>query len=102
MANRENLSVFELNGNIRFKQTPRLYESSPREILELGLSCRSTKQITLMAGFNVTPDLKIGYAYDQSLFSGYYKNGTHEIVLEYRIYNDAASTSECKYNGWYR
>lgn len=101
VVNRENMSVFELNGDIRFKESNRQY-SDPQESYELGLTLRSTKQITLLLGINITPNLKVGYAYDQSLFTGYYQNSTHEITLEYRIPNDAAETYQCKYNGWYR
>jgi type IX secretion system PorP/SprF family membrane protein len=102
VVNRENLTVVELNGDIRFKEKASTYSSDPQELFDVGLTLRSTKQITLLLGINVTPNLRVGYAYDQNLFSGYYKNGTHEIMLEYRIPNSAAETYQCKYNGWYR
>lgn len=101
VVNRENLTVFELNGLLRFKQNGNSY-SLTRETFDLGLTLRSTKQITLLAGINITPNLKLGYAYDQTLFSGYAQNGTHELMLEYRIPNNAAETPSCKYSGWYR
>jgi type IX secretion system PorP/SprF family membrane protein len=101
VANRENLTVMELNGNLRFKQANRQYAEA-QETYELGLTLRSTKQITLLLGMNITPNLKLGYAYDQNLFSGFYQNSTHELMLEWRIPNAAAEAPVCKYSGWYR
>ncbi len=31
------------------------------------------------------PNLRIGYAFDQSFLTGYNQNSTHEIMLENRI-----------------
>ncbi|MBN1417096.1 MAG: hypothetical protein JW973_18515 [Bacteroidales bacterium] len=31
-------------------------------------------------------------AYDQSFISGYYRHGTHEIMIEYRMFSRLAST----------
>ncbi len=51
---------------------------------ELGVSYRYTDAFIALAGFNVTPNLKIGYSYDFSVseLSGY-NNGSHEVVLLY-------------------
>jgi type IX secretion system PorP/SprF family membrane protein len=89
--NRYNLTYMEGNIFVRLKHPTGLMKG-PREIFSAGLTYRTTKQITALLGILITPDLRLGYAYDQSLFSGYKRNGTHEIMLEYRIYNKAAST----------
>ncbi len=57
----------------------------PQEFLDFGVTYRSSRQLALLCGIMITPYLRIGYAYDQSLFYSYYRNQTHEIMLEYRI-----------------
>jgi len=53
---------------------------------ELGVSYRYTDAFIALAGFNITPNLKIGYSYDFSVsdLSGF-NNGSHEIVLLYNF-----------------
>ncbi len=53
---------------------------------ELGVSYRYTDAFIALTGFNITRNLKIGYAYDFSVsdLSGY-NNGSHEIVLLYNF-----------------
>ncbi len=53
---------------------------------ELGVSYRYTDSFIALAGFNITPGLKIGYSYDFSVsdLSGY-NDGSHEIVLLYNF-----------------
>jgi len=91
LVNRNNLTVLEGNITVRFKHPTGLMKG-PREPVDLGLTYRTSKQITFLLGLLLTPDLRVGYAYDQCLFSGYCKNGTHEIMVEYRIFCKAAST----------
>ncbi|WP_025742074.1 PorP/SprF family type IX secretion system membrane protein [Aquimarina pacifica] len=49
---------------------------------ELGVSYRYADSFIALAGFNITPNLKIGYSYDFSVseLSGY-NNGSHEVVM---------------------
>jgi type IX secretion system PorP/SprF family membrane protein len=90
VVNRYNLTVYEGNAFVRLKHATGLM-NGPREILDFGLSVRSSRQISIMAGILVTPDLRLGYAYEHSFISDYTRNGSHEIMLEYRLYNKFAS-----------
>jgi type IX secretion system PorP/SprF family membrane protein len=108
VVNRFNLTTLEGNLSFRLKHLARLIGSpllrDPQENLEVGLTYRSSRQLTLLLGLMITPYLRVGYAYDQSMFSGYYRNGTHEIMLEYRIPAKAAATvTRCgSKEFWYR
>ena len=96
VVNRYNLTVLEGNFSFRIKRQLRLLIfpvlQGPQEILDFGLTCRSSRQLTLLCGISISRYLRIGYAYDQSVFSRYYLNGTHEVMIEYRIPAKAAST----------
>lgn len=51
---------------------------------ELGASYRHQDAIAALAGFQVTPDLKLGYAYDFNISDlNAFNNGSHEVVLIY-------------------
>lgn len=102
VVNRSNLTVFEGNASIRFKHATGL-NSGPREIFDVGMTYRSSNQLTLLFGLNLSPNLRVGYAYDQSFMTGYNKNSSHEIMVEYRIPSKAASTCiQCQNNDyWY-
>lgn len=89
--NRQNITVVEGNAFIRFKHSKGLM-NGPREIFDLGVSYRSSRQLTFLVGILLTPDLRLGYAYDHSFINSYYASGTHELMLEYRILTKAAST----------
>lgn len=91
VVNRYNLTVIEGNVFFRLKHATGLMKG-PREILDFGMTIRSSWQMSFIAGILITPDLRLGYAYDHSFIKGYSPNGTHEIFLEYRILNKAAST----------
>jgi len=93
VVNRQNLVVIEGNACFRFKHQTGLI-SGPREIFELGLTLRTSRLLTALFGVNITPDLKVGYVYNQSFITGYYPNSTHEIMLEYRIEKKAAFTRQ--------
>jgi type IX secretion system PorP/SprF family membrane protein len=83
-TNRHNLTVFEVNGTIRFKHPTGLIKG-PSELFDLGLTLRSTRQLTFLAGINLSPNLRMGYIYDYDFDFKSTLNGTHEILLEYRI-----------------
>jgi type IX secretion system PorP/SprF family membrane protein len=108
VVNRYNLTVLEGNFSFRIKRNSRLIEGllikGPQEILDFGLTCRTSREITLLCGVMISPYFRIGYAYDQSLISKYCRNGTHEIMLEYRIPSRSASTTTRCGNKefWYR
>ena len=53
---------------------------------ELGVSYRYQDAISGLAGINVTPNLKIGYAYDFNTSElKTFNNGSHEFILLYRF-----------------
>jgi type IX secretion system PorP/SprF family membrane protein len=95
VVNRYNLTVLEGNISFRIKHQLRLLKipilQGPQEILDFGLTCRTSRQMTVLGGLKISQYLRIGYAYDQSFFSKYYRNGTHEVMIEYRIPAKAAS-----------
>ena len=98
VVNRYNFTVFEGNASVRFKH-PTGLSTGQREIFDLGITYRSTKQMTLLFGLNLTNNFRIGYAYDQSFSVGYNPNSTHEIMLEYRIPSKVSTFREDNY--WY-
>jgi len=49
---------------------------------EIGSAYRYQESISAIAGFQITPNLKIGYAYDYSLNNfSQLSNGSHEVLL---------------------
>jgi len=88
---RDNITVVEGNAFIRLKHSKGLMKG-PREIFDFGLSYRSSRQLVFLVGILLTPNLRLGYAYDHSFIRSYYTSGTHELMLEYRIFTKAAST----------
>jgi type IX secretion system PorP/SprF family membrane protein len=102
VVNRYNLTVLEGNASIRFKAATGL-TTGPREIFDIGLTYRTSQQLTLLMGLNITQNFRVGYAYDQSFSVGLSQNATHEIMLEYRIPSKAASTCiQCRNQDyWY-
>jgi len=95
------LTILEGNASVRFKKGTGL-STGPSEIFDIGLSYRTSKQLILLFGLNITSNLRIGYAYDQSFSVGFSANSTHEIMMEYRIPSKVASSCNCKQEGfWY-
>jgi type IX secretion system PorP/SprF family membrane protein len=102
LINRQNIFIVEGSACFRIKHQTGLI-SGPREICELGAIVRSSRQLTLLAGLNITPNCKVGYAFNQSFITGYYPNSTHEIVFEYRIKKKTASMHQYRNVGmWYK
>lgn len=100
-------NLFVVEGNI---MTTFLDRYQDKEYFDLGLTYRTSKQLTAMIGIPIASNFKVGYAYNQTFSPGYNANSTHEIVLEYRIPSEAASTKfgsagckTCKEqrNSWY-
>ncbi|MEI8084769.1 MAG: PorP/SprF family type IX secretion system membrane protein [Paludibacter sp.] len=101
MSAANSVAIMGGNASVRFKHATGL-TTGPREIFDLGVSYRSSKQLVLLFGLNVTSNIRIGYAFDQSFSVGYNSNSTHEIMLEYRIPSKAASVCNCKSEeNWY-
>lgn len=57
------------------------------ERFELGASYRVDDAVSLLFNFGVTPDFRIGYAYDYTIseFSNSNTGGSHEIILLYDV-----------------
>ena len=94
-------TILEGNASVRFKKGTGL-STGPREIFDIGMSYRTSKQLIMLFGVNLTSNLRVGYAYDQSFLVGFIANSRHEIMLEYRIPSKAASSCNCINEGsWY-
>ena len=53
---------------------------------EIGASYRYQDAVNALAGFYISPSLRIGYAYDYTLSDlEYFTKGSHEIFLIYRL-----------------
>lgn len=91
--------VFNLVDDIKLKpsivvkqviDSPLTFDVSMNSLIydrfELGVSYRYNDAFIALAGFNITQNLKIGYAYDFSIseLDGY-NNGSHEVVLLYNF-----------------
>lgn len=86
VVNRYNLTIIEGNATIRFKYPTGLI-SGPKELFDIGVTYRTSNEVVFLFGINISPDFRVGYAFDQSLNVGYNQKGTHEIMLDYRIPN---------------
>jgi type IX secretion system PorP/SprF family membrane protein len=102
LTNRNNLTVAEINTMIRFKHPTGLYDG-PRELFDVGLSYRTSNQLSLLLGINITSNFRVGYSYDYDFKINSNQSGTHEIMLEYRIPTKASSICEsCQgQHDWY-
>lgn len=103
VVNRYNCTFMELNTIFRFKQQTGLIKGV-KEMFDIGLTYRTTQQMTLLLGINIYNDMRIGYAYDHTFIKNFHWNSTHEIMIEYRIPYKAASTRvQCGDNlFWYQ
>lgn len=79
-------NIFETEGSaiVRLKAPTGLMTGS-RELIDLGVKYTSTSEMTALFGVNISSQLRVGYAYEYTFHTGYSKNGTHEVMLEYRI-----------------
>jgi len=92
--------VFDLSSTLKFKPSVMLkgVTGAPLSIdvnanfllydrFELGASYRLDDSISALFNFGVTPDFRIGYAYDYTIsnFSNSVTGGSHEIMLLYDI-----------------
>jgi type IX secretion system PorP/SprF family membrane protein len=102
LINRDNLSVWEFNSSIRFKSPTGLITGA-RELFDIGISYRTTKQFTFLVGWNISQNFRLGYAYDHSIVTELTSNGSHEIMLECRVPLKLAQCRVCRNEEyWYR
>ncbi|MDT0688675.1 type IX secretion system membrane protein PorP/SprF [Salegentibacter sp. F188] len=87
--------VFDLNQNLKLKPAfmARGVEGAPLSVdvtanvllyerLEAGIGYRFDESVTGLVNFKITPQLRVGYAYDYTTSNlGNYNDGTHEIML---------------------
>ena len=58
------------------------------ERIWVGGAYRSSQEWVALAGVHISPLLSLGYAYDGAGgYVGAYRNGSHEVVLNVRIFN---------------
>ena len=87
--------VFDLSSNVKFKPAflTKLIEGAPLQVdvsanflinekLTLGAAWRWDAAMSLMAGFQITDGLFIGYGYDLER----YNSGSHEVFLRFEIF----------------
>ncbi|WKB81399.1 type IX secretion system membrane protein PorP/SprF [Cellulophaga lytica] len=93
--------VFDLSGNLKFKPTvlTKHVSGAPitvdvsgnfliNEKFSIGAAYRYDDAVSALAGFNITKELFVGYAYDYTLTDlGDYNNGSHEVILKYSVFN---------------
>ncbi|WP_423999094.1 PorP/SprF family type IX secretion system membrane protein [Maribacter sp. IgM3_T14_3] len=91
--------VFEINRGLKFKpsfmvkrvsNTPLSMDINANflfnDTLEAGLSYRVDDAVSAMVNVAITPDLRIGYAYDYTTSNlGNFNSGTHEFMLLYNL-----------------
>lgn len=89
--------IFEISDDVKLKpsvlvrytsDTPLSYDLSLNTLLlnrfELGVSYRNQDAVVGLAAFNITPSLKIGYAYDVTTSDlNLTSQGSHEFILLY-------------------
>ncbi|MBL0738545.1 type IX secretion system membrane protein PorP/SprF [Flavobacterium sp. GN10] len=93
--------VFDLNDNLKFKPAvmAKMVSGAPlavdisanflfSEMFTLGAAYRLDAAVSAMAGFQVSPGLNIGYAYDYDTQKiGNYNSGSHEIFLRFDLFS---------------
>ncbi|MFL9844819.1 PorP/SprF family type IX secretion system membrane protein [Flavobacterium rhizosphaerae] len=89
--------VFDLNENLKFKPAVlgKVVNGAPitvdvsanfllHELVTLGASYRWDDSVSALAGFQITRNLFLGYAFDYSVTAlNKYNNGSHEFILTY-------------------
>ncbi|SNR71523.1 type IX secretion system membrane protein, PorP/SprF family [Maribacter sedimenticola] len=91
--------VFDVSESVKFKPAvlAKIVSGAPlsvdvsanfllRERLSLGLAYRYDDAISALAGFHITDNFFLGYAYDYSVTGlENYNDGSHEIILTYNL-----------------
>ncbi|MDT0647460.1 type IX secretion system membrane protein PorP/SprF [Zunongwangia sp. F260] len=89
--------VFDVSENLKLKPAfmARGVEGAPLSVdvtanvllyerLEAGIGYRFNESVTGLVNFKITPQLRVGYAYDYTTSNlGNYNDGTHEIMILY-------------------
>ncbi|MFD1604661.1 type IX secretion system membrane protein PorP/SprF [Flavobacterium artemisiae] len=94
--------VFDLNDNLKFKPAAmiKMVQGAPLAVdlsanflfyekLTLGAAYRWDAAVSAMAGFQITPGMNIGYAYDfETTKIRNYSSGSHEIFLRFDLFTE--------------
>jgi type IX secretion system PorP/SprF family membrane protein len=94
--------VFDLSSNTKFKPAllTKLVEGAPLQVdvsgnflfnekLVLGVAYRWDAAVSALAGFQINPELYIGYGYDlETTRLRRYNSGSHEIFLRYELFKN--------------
>lgn len=103
--------VFDLSPNLKLKPTflARAVQGAPltvdlsanlliQEMLTLGASYRWDDSVSALAGFQILPELMIGYSYDYSVTDfNKYNKGSHEFILRYQMGKKYAKTKSPRF-----
>lgn len=93
--------VFDLSSNLKFKPSflSKMVHGAPLQLdvsanflindkFVLGGAWRWSAAASLMAGFQISDGLYIGYAYDlETTKLAHYNSGSHEVFLRFELYN---------------
>lgn len=91
--------VFQLNDNLKFKPAfmtksvagaPLSLDLSANflinEMVEIGGAYRWSDSYSMMISFNISNDLRVGYAYDKTISNlGKFNSGSHEVIMLYDL-----------------
>jgi len=91
--------VFDIDGNVKIKPAfmARGVKGAPlalditanvlvNEKLEVGLGYRLDDAVSALVNFRITPELRVGYAYDYTTTNlGDYNSGSHEILILFDV-----------------
>lgn len=94
--------VFDLSYDVQFKPAllTKMVEGAPLQVdvsanvlffqkFTLGVAYRWSAAVSVMAGFQVTDGLFVGYGYDSETTNlRHYNSGSHEIFLRYEIFKN--------------
>ncbi len=94
--------VFELNSNLRFKPAflTKIVSGAPiiadvsanfliKEKLTLGLAYRWDDSVNALVGFQITPAINVGYAFDYTTTPlKRYNSGSHEVMLRFELFKN--------------
>ncbi len=78
--NHQNFIIMELKGDVHFKHSTGS-NYGIREMLDVGFSYQTSKQLSAMFGINISPSFKVGYVFNKSFLPGYSQNNTNEFLL---------------------
>lgn len=103
--------IFDLEEDLKIKPSILFYgiQGSPiqidistnlyiKDLLSVGLQCRTTGAVAIMAEVQVTPKVRMGYFYDRSTTKLVkFSSGSHELMLRYEFGSEKGKVISQKY-----